>query len=151
MSDEAAALVAQARQWAGNYGRYSNGVEGAVLSVPLRIRAAWESGDADAFADVFVDNGSLLVGDTQLRGREEIRAYMAEGFAGPYRAARVVEEPVEVRLVAADVALAVTDGGILRDGETELAPGQAGRAMYVIVKQGQEWKLISHQTSPIAG
>jgi uncharacterized protein (TIGR02246 family) len=151
MSDKADSLVSQAKEWAGHYGQYSNGAEGAVLSVPLRIRAAWESADADAFAEVFTENGSMLVGDTQLNGREAIRSYMAEGFAGPYRGAKVVEEPVDVRLIAPDAALAITDGGILPPGRDELEPGEVSRAMYVIVKQGPEWRLISHQTCPVTG
>lgn len=151
MSDQADSLVAQAKNWASHYGPYSNGVEGAVLSVPLRLRAAWERGNADAFADIFTEHGSLLIDDTQLNGREAIRSYMAEGFAGPYQDARVVEEPVDVRLIAPDAALAITDGGILREGQTELDTGQVMRAMYVIVKQGPEWKLISHQTCPVTG
>jgi uncharacterized protein (TIGR02246 family) len=151
MSDSAHSLVAQAKKWASHYGEYSNGIEGAVLSVPLCMRAAWESGDADAFAELFVDNGSMLIGDTQLNGRDAIRSYMSKGFAGPYQGARVVEEPVDVRLIAADAALAVTDGGILFDDQAKLEPGQVNRAMYVIVKQGPEWKLVSHQTCPVTG
>jgi uncharacterized protein (TIGR02246 family) len=152
MSQKADSLVAQAKEWASHYGQYSNGVEGAVLSVPLCMRAALESGDADAFADLFVENGSMLVADTQLNGRDAIRSYMAESFAGPYQGGvRVLEQPVEVLTIAPDAALAITDGGLLRDGETELDPAQVVRSMYVIVKRGAEWKLISHQTCPVAG
>jgi uncharacterized protein (TIGR02246 family) len=151
MSQKADSLVAQAKEWASHYGQYSNGIEGAILSVPLRVRAALESGDASAFADIFVENGSMLVGDSQLNGREAIQAYMAEGFAGPYQKIRVIEDPVDVRLISSDAALAVTDGGILRDGETELDPSHVNRTMYVIVKQGPEWKLISHQSCPVTG
>ena len=73
MSGKASSLVAGAKQWASLYGDYANGKEGAVLTVPLRLRAAWESNDADALADVFIENGSMLIGDEQLKGREEIR------------------------------------------------------------------------------
>jgi len=151
MSQKADSLVAQAKEWASHYGQYSNGVEGAVLSIPLCMRAALETGDADAFADLFTENGSMLLADTQLNGREAIRSYMAESFAGPDRSVRVLEEPVEVRTIAPDAALAITDGGLLREGETELDPAQVVRSMYVIVKQGAEWKLISHQSCPVAG
>lgn len=151
MSSKASSLVAGAKQWAGLYGRYSNGPEGAVLTVPLRIRAAWERGDADAFADMFVDDGSMLVGDEQLKSRDDIRTYMAAAFDGPYRGSRLEEEPVEIRLLTDDVALAITQGGVRYEGEESVADGQAVRAMWVIVRQDGDWRLASHQTSPVNG
>ncbi|MEC3975174.1 SgcJ/EcaC family oxidoreductase [Amycolatopsis sp. H20-H5] len=151
MSGKASTLVAQAKQWATYYGDYPNGAEGAVLSVPLRIRGEWERNDADALAAIFTENGSMLVGDVQLHGREEIRAYLAEAFAGGYGGSRLTEETNEIRFLTDDVALAITQGGILRKGADELSPDEVVRAMYVIVKQEGEWKLASHQTSPIKG
>jgi len=53
-----------------------------VLAVPQLIQAAWAAGDADAFAAVFTDNGSLLMRENQLTSRAEIHAYMAAGFRG---------------------------------------------------------------------
>jgi hypothetical protein len=58
MSDDAATLVAQAKQWASQYGDYSNGEKGAAYTAPLRVRAAWEANDPDAFAEMFIENGS---------------------------------------------------------------------------------------------
>lgn len=50
MSTEGASLVAGAKQWASYYGDFPNGVEGAVLTAPLRCRAAWDANDAEGFA-----------------------------------------------------------------------------------------------------
>jgi uncharacterized protein (TIGR02246 family) len=150
MSDKAASLVAQAKQWASYYGNYPNGTEGAVLTVPLRIRAAWERNDADAFAEVFIDNGSLLVGDEQLRGREEIRSYMAEAFGGTYRGTSISEEPVEIQMLTDDTAIAITQGGICQVGESAVDPAGEYRAMWVIVQQHGDWRLAARQTSPIS-
>lgn len=147
----AAQLVAQAKEWATYYGKFTSGEEAAVLGVPLKVRAAWDSNDADALASVFVDNGSWLAGDKQLTGRDEIRAYMAEVFAGPLQGSKVTEEPLEIKVVNEELALAITDGGVLYEGETELPPGRKFRTMWVIVKQDGDWKLASHQTSPVKG
>jgi uncharacterized protein (TIGR02246 family) len=149
VSSKATSLVSQAKQWASYYGDYPNGKEGAVLTVPLRIRAAWERNDPDVFAEVFLENGSMLVGDEQLKGREEIRSYMASAFAAGYKGARISEEPLEILLITDDAAIAVTRGGILWDGETTIDPAREYRAMWVVVRQNGDWRLASLQTSPL--
>jgi uncharacterized protein (TIGR02246 family) len=151
MTNKAASLVAGAKRWAGLYGDYPNGQEGAVLTAALRVRAAWDANDADAFADMFTDNGSMLVGDNQLRGREEIRAYLAEAFGGAYRGSRMTEEPREIRLLTDSVAIAVTQGGVIPAGSDALDPADEFRAMWVIVKVDGDWRVASHQTSPVHG
>lgn len=151
MPGKASQLVAQAKEWATYYGKFTVGEEAAVLSVPLRVRAAWDRNDADEVAQVFVENGSYLAGDEQLTSREQIREYLAAAFTGPYRGSRVTEEPVEIRLIAADTALAITEGGVLYEGETELPANRRVRTMWVITKQDGDWRLVSHQSSPVSG
>jgi uncharacterized protein (TIGR02246 family) len=147
----AASLVDGAKKWATYYGAFTTGPESAVLSAPLRVRGAWEANDADALADVFTGNGSLLVGDEQLNGRERIREYMTAAFAGPYRGATLVEEPKEIKFLTQDVALAITEGGVLLDGETEVAAERRSRTTWVVVRRGSDWALLSQQSSPITG
>src|SRR3954470_7511771 len=55
MSEKASSLVAQAKQWATYYGKFTQGEESAALTAPLRARAAWDANDADAFAGVFTE------------------------------------------------------------------------------------------------
>lgn len=145
----ASKLVAGAKQWASYYGDFPNGEEGAVLTVPLRVRGEWERNDADAIADVFTENGSMLVGDTQLKGREEIRSYLKEAFAGGWKGSKWIEEPTEIKKLTDDVGIAITTGGLLPAGQDELGPGDKVRAVYIVHRQDGEWKLVSHQTSPI--
>ncbi|WP_326695933.1 SgcJ/EcaC family oxidoreductase [Streptomyces sp. NBC_01754] len=151
MSSKAATLVSQAKQWAGNYGPYSNGEEGAAYTAPLRVRAAWESQDADAVAGMFTQNGSLLLGDEQLTSREEIRDHLKKAFQGRYRGTRIPEEPLEVRLLAPDVALAVTQGGLVAEGASTWTPENEYRAMWVLAKRDGDWQVVCRQTSPVKG
>jgi len=151
MTTEAATLVAQSKQWASKYGGYSNGDKGAAYTAPLRVGAAWAANDADAFAEMFIENGSMLVGDLQLKNREEIRSYMADAFAGAYQGSRLTEEPVEIRMLTNSVALAVTEGGVLQPGDETLAPADVLRSVWIIVKQAGDWRVASHQASPIKG
>ncbi|MEC3993013.1 SgcJ/EcaC family oxidoreductase [Actinacidiphila sp. DG2A-62] len=151
MTAGARSLVDQAKQWATQYGPYSNGPEGAVLTVPLRARVAWEAGDAGAYSALFTDDGSELIGDVQLRGRAEIEQYLADAFKGAYAGSRISETPVEIRLLTDEVAVAVTEGGVLRKGEETPLPENSFRGQWVVVKRGGDWQLFSHQTSPLGG
>jgi uncharacterized protein (TIGR02246 family) len=151
MTSKASELVAGAKQWASYYGDFPNGEEGAVFTIALRLRAAWDAGDADTLADLFTEDGSMLIGDEQLRGREAIRAYLTEQLAGAYRGSRVADEPVQVKFLADGVALAVTKGGFINAGETAIAPENENRATWVVRKEDGDYKLVSHQTSPLRG
>ncbi|WBB78698.1 SgcJ/EcaC family oxidoreductase [Micromonospora sp. WMMD882] len=151
MTNKAAQLVTGAKQWASHYGRFANGTEGAVLTVPLRVRGAWGSGDVDAIANVFTDDGSMLIGDRQLRGREEIRSYLGELFQSVYKGSRLEEEPVEIKMLTPDVALAVMQGGVVREGESNYAPENEVRSTWVVTRADGDWRLVSYQSSPLRG
>jgi uncharacterized protein (TIGR02246 family) len=133
------------------YGPFTDEADKAVLTVPMRIMAAWAANDPDTFASIFTGNGSLLMQDNQLTSREEIRAYMAAGFEGPLKGAAVTGWPLYVKYLTPAAAIVVTQGGILMAGDTELAPERQIRATWVIVAQDGQWKLLSHQSCPIKG
>lgn len=151
MTSKAASLVEGAKQWASYYGDYPNGDEGAAFTAVLRVRAAWDANDAHAFAGMFAQNGSMLVGDRQLMNSDEIACYMAEAFAGPYRGSRLAEEPIEVRLLTDSVALAVTEGGIIPAGQDSFALSDKVRGTWIIAATGDDWRIVSRQTSPVTG
>lgn len=148
---KAATLVEQAKHWASYYGKYANGPEGAVITVPLRIRAAWDRKDADAFAAMFTENGSYILGDDTLTNPDEIRDFVKDLFAGPAAGTRYHEEPLEIRLLGPDTAIAIMQGGILAEGETVPAPERTHRAVYLTVRRDGDWRLLSLQTNPIRG
>lgn len=131
------------------YGPFTGAKEKEALSVPLRLVAAWAKNDADGVASVFTDDGILILpGDVYKKGREEIRAFMAAAYAGPFKGSGVTGNPVDVRFAADDIALLRTHGGILPEGETEIDPELAVRSTWVVVKQDNEWKLAAYQNSP---
>ncbi|HEY0636233.1 MAG TPA: SgcJ/EcaC family oxidoreductase [Pseudonocardiaceae bacterium] len=133
------------------YRSFTSEEEKAALTVPQRIQEGWARNDADFFASHFVENGSLLMKDTQLTSRDEIRDYMAAGFQGPLKGARVSGWPISVKFLSDDVAMVVTQGGIMFEGQTEVAPENVIRAMWVLVDRDGEWQLFSHQSSPVKG
>jgi uncharacterized protein (TIGR02246 family) len=131
------------------YGEFTSEREKAALSVPLRLVAAWAKNDAAAMAEVCTEDSTMILpGDVYKRGRDEIRAFMAAAFAGPFKGTGVTGRPVDVRFVGDDVALLRTHGGILAPGETEIEPELAVLSCWVTVKQDGEWKLAAYQNSP---
>ncbi|MET0520427.1 MAG: SgcJ/EcaC family oxidoreductase [Jiangellaceae bacterium] len=132
------------------YRQFTSADEKAALTIGQRIQAAWAANDADTFADVFAENGSLLMRDEQLTSRSEIRAYMAAGFAGPFKGAWVTGWPLEVKFLDDNVAFLVTQGGIVIPPDDELLPQRQIRAVWVIARRAPgELELLSHQSSPI--
>lgn len=134
------------------YREFTGEDEKAVLTVAMRIQAAWKANDADMFADTFTDNGSLLMRDHQLTSREEIRSYMADAFSGPLKGGYVKGWPIAVKFLTDTVAMVITEGGILMPGDTGIPEQNLIRATWVIVKRPDgRLELVSHQGSPIKG
>jgi uncharacterized protein (TIGR02246 family) len=119
-----------------------------IAAVPGRLVSAWDAHDADAFADLFIEDGSLIMPGVYKTGRDEIRKFMAAGYAGPYKGTSVTGTPLEVkRLGAASVAL-VTVGGVLAPGEKEVSTEQAIRASWILVKDDGTWRLAVYHNCP---
>ena len=122
--------------------------QAAVAAVMKRIVDAWGAYDADAFANTFTEDGTMILPGLYRKGRDEIRDYMAKGFAGPYQGTQVTGVPFDVRFLAEDTALLLSLGGVLGPGETEVAKDKAVRAAWLLVKREGEWLLAAYQNSP---
>jgi len=121
----------------------------AIAAGPERIMATWADHDPDAFAEAFAEDGTLILpNDIYLTGREEIRSFMARGFAGPYRGTRVSITPLVVKSIGDSAALVISSGGVLAPGATELAPEAASRATWVLTRKDGEWSVLSYQNTP---
>jgi uncharacterized protein (TIGR02246 family) len=131
------------------YGQFTSEREKEVLGVPLRLVKAWAENSADGVAEVFTEDGIMILpGDVYKVGREEVRAFMKAAYAGPFKGSGVTGTPVDLRFASDTVALIRTHGGILAPGETEIDPELAVRSTWTCVKQDGQWYLAAYQNSP---
>jgi uncharacterized protein (TIGR02246 family) len=120
----------------------------ALAAVPQGIVKAWAAHDADAFAKVFVEDGTMTMPGVFCKGHEEIRAFMAAGFENAYKGTQVTGSPLDLVILDDQAAVLITEGGVMRPGETEVAADQAIRAYWVVVKRDGEWRLAAYQNTP---
>ncbi|MFB7301250.1 SgcJ/EcaC family oxidoreductase [Streptomyces rubiginosohelvolus] len=119
-----------------------------IAALPQRIVAAWAAHDADAFAEAFTPDGSMIIPGVFQKGREAIRAFMAQAFEGPFKGTRVVGTPADLRFANNESGILITQGGILAPGESEPSAERAVNASWVVVKREGRWYLAAYQNSP---
>ena len=122
--------------------------QAAIAALTQKVIAAWAYHDADAFAGVFTDDGTMILPGVYKKGREEIRAFLVESFAGNYKGTQVTGRPLEIRFFTPDSGVLITQGGVLGPGETEVADSQSIRASWTVVKRDGSWHLASYQNTP---
>jgi len=122
--------------------------QAAVAALTAQVIAAWAYHDADGFADLFTEDGTMILPGMYKKGREEIRLYLKEAFEDQYKDTQVTGKPIDMRFFGPDAALLLTQGGVLSPGETEVSDGQAIRAAWFVVRTDGEWRLAAYQNSP---
>lgn len=120
----------------------------AITAIPARMVTAWEAHDADAFSKLFAEDGTLILPGVYKKGREEIRQFMAAGYAGPYKGTRVTGSPLDMKPLGREAVALLTVGGVLAAGETELSSGAAIRASWILVKRKGNWHLAVYHNCP---
>lgn len=121
----------------------------AVAALTQKVVAAWAYGDAESFAGVFTDDGTMILAGVYCKGRAEIQSYMEGAFAGRYKNTQVTGKPLDLRFLTKDIALLLSLGGVLEAGSTEVDEGSAIRASWLAARQDSgEWRLVAYQNTP---
>jgi uncharacterized protein (TIGR02246 family) len=122
--------------------------QAAIAAVPARMVAAWAAHDADAFADLFTEDGTLMLPGVYKKGKDEIRKFMAAEYAGAYKGSTVTGTPIEIKPLRAGAVALLTQGGVIPAGESELPDEAAIRASWILVKRNRKWLLAVYQNCP---
>jgi len=121
----------------------------AVREVLRGTVSAWTANDPDAFAELYAKDATVtLANGTYLRGRDEIRAYMAAGFAGPMRGTSGMDEPESVRLLGDNAAVVISRSGFLLPGESAPPADRLRRATWVLSRQDGTWTVAAYANCP---
>ena len=122
----------------------------AVRELLTRTVTAWTANNADAFANLYAEDATVMLANgAYLRGRDEIRAYMAAGFTGPFRGTRGLDEPESVRLLGDDAALVISLSGFLLAGETRPADDRRRRAVWTLSRYDGGWQVDAYANAPV--
>jgi uncharacterized protein (TIGR02246 family) len=119
-----------------------------IAAVPGRLVSAWAAHDAEAFSQLFTQDGALIMPGIYKKGRDEIRQFMEAGYAGPYKGTSVTGTPIDIKPLGAGAVALLTVGGVLAPGEKEVSTKQAIRASWILVKDDGTWRLAVYQNSP---
>ncbi|MET9405620.1 SgcJ/EcaC family oxidoreductase [Streptomyces sp. NPDC002935] len=120
-----------------------------IRSVIDRLYSAWADHDADAFADLYTEDATVVMPGVFHDGREEIRAYMAAAFDGPLKGSRPLDEPRRIRFPRPGTAVVVSEAGILLAGESGLPADRLRRATWVLVRDPADgsWAITSYHNA----
>lgn len=122
--------------------------EMAVLELLRQMGAAWDAGDPDAFADLYAEDARVATPGTFSQGREQIRAFVTAGFAGPLKGTKSVERPQHIRFLADNVAIVDSLSGYTRPGEQGVQPSLERRATWVLSRSDAGWLVESYHNCP---
>lgn len=121
----------------------------AIAALTQKVVSSWAYQDADSFADVFVEDGTMILAGVYCEGREEVRRHMTAAFEGPYKDTQVTGKPISIRFLGPDVAILLSQGGVLGPGETEVTEDTAIRASWLATREDDgQWRLAAYQNTP---
>jgi uncharacterized protein (TIGR02246 family) len=122
----------------------STATETTVRDTIMATVAAWSAGDAAGFAALYAPDATVVLhGGNVLRGREEIRRYMAAGFAGRLRDTRGSDEQDSVRLLG-DAAVVVSRSAYLLPGEDSPAAERVRLATWTLARHDGDWLVEAY-------
>jgi len=112
-----------------------------------QLRAAWDAGDARAYAAKFTDDATYVIflGEVLL-GREEIERNHIEVFARWRKGKKMAVKAIEVHSLGADVGSVLTVGGI---GTEAVIPYDKIQT-FTLVRRGAGWLCAAFQNTAMS-
>ena len=110
--------------------------------------AAYNRGDAKALAALFTEDASILnSGGSVLKGRAVLEKGLAQVFAGPSKGAKLVNTPLNTRVVSKNVI--VTQGTARTTGGGGSKEAHTFTYTKVLVRREKQWRIaVAHFAFP---
>ncbi|WP_027502360.1 SgcJ/EcaC family oxidoreductase [Rhodococcus sp. UNC363MFTsu5.1] len=108
--------------------------------------------DVDRFIPLHTPEVTIVnFGGRRVSGRDALTEAMRQALATPLADVTTTVEVEDIRFLRDDVAIAtcvkrIFDG---RDSATTALPATSGQLTYVMVEDGDRWRIASAQTTPI--
>lgn len=126
-----------------------NDDESAIDAVLAKSYRAWADGDATGMvADYTTDATAIMTGSLRA-GRDVIRESMAAAFAGPLKGSSTYNRQLSIRFLGQDVAIVVTESGILLRDQTEVPDKGKVNCTWVLEKRHGRWLIAAYHNSPM--
>lgn len=122
--------------------------EAAIFAMLDEMYAAWRAGDADAFVRDYNEDATAVLPGSLRGSRQVIRDSMAAAFAGPLRGSSTVDEPLSLRFLGEDAAIAVCRSGVLLAGESAVPEDRLMNATWVFERRDGRWGVAGYHNSP---
>jgi uncharacterized protein (TIGR02246 family) len=122
--------------------------QAAVASLTQRVIAAWAYHDSEAFANVFTEDGTMILPGVYLKGRKAIYEFLVDAYQNQYKGTQVTGKPIDMRFLNATTAILLSQGGVMQKGESEVTREAQIRASWLVVKEDGQWYLAAYQNSP---
>ncbi|MGD0506614.1 MAG: SgcJ/EcaC family oxidoreductase [Terriglobales bacterium] len=130
--------------------------EAAVRNIIQDEIAAWNAGDAVAFARHFAADGTFTnIRGQFFTGREAFTERHDFIFKGIYRGTTMKQDVVSLKFIRPDVAVVETLTAVI--GIQKLTPGMSvdtkgrlrSRLLQVMVKDGGDWKIVTFHNTDV--
>jgi uncharacterized protein (TIGR02246 family) len=120
-----------------------------LSEIPLRMIAAWNRGDGDAFAAPFTETADFVAFEgTHLHGRAAIADFHRELFATAVRGSKLEGGVRFVRLLTPDLAVVHAWARYATlPGTDRQVPGRESMQLFVVIRRHGRWLAAAMQNS----
>jgi uncharacterized protein (TIGR02246 family) len=120
----------------------------AIRDLTQRLAEAWNRNNGAAYAALFTEDCDYIAFDgTPYKGQRQNAELHQRLFETVLKGTRLVYEDVHVRFLTPDVAIMQGRGSVLMPWQREVAARRRSIQTYVVVKQGDEWRIAAFQNT----
>jgi uncharacterized protein (TIGR02246 family) len=127
--------------------------EEAIQKVLSGFSRIWDQADVKAFERLLAEDAQWVTRTGRyLKGRSEIVAHHATVMTDTFKGSRVVWNPLNIKFLRGDVAVAHVAAQMIFSDAAKRPPG-SGVVTLVLVKSGSDWLIAAAQNtdSPVKG